>query len=58
MRLTRLIPLVFASSSALAAAPAPSGKPVLPWIADDYGKALAEARSRKVPIFAEAWAPW
>lgn len=31
---------------------------VLPWIEDDYAKALAEARARKVPIFLEAWAPW
>ncbi len=25
---------------------------------DDYGKALAEARARKLPLFVEAWAPW
>jgi hypothetical protein len=31
---------------------------VLPFIENDYPKALAEARSRKVPIFIEAWAPW
>jgi len=30
----------------------------LPFIADDYGKALAEARSQKLPLFVEAWAPW
>jgi len=30
----------------------------VPWIADDYAKALAEARARKVPIFIESWAPW
>ena len=30
----------------------------LPFVADDYPKALAEARSRKLPIFVEAWAPW
>ena len=41
----------------LAAAPAPH-KAVVPFIADDYGKALQEARARKVPIFIEAWAPW
>jgi len=42
----------------LAAAPAPKKKSVLPFIADDYAKALQEARARKVPIFIEAWAPW
>jgi multisubunit Na+/H+ antiporter MnhG subunit len=30
----------------------------VPWIADDYAKALAEARARRVPIFVESWAPW
>ena len=33
-------------------------KPALPFIADDYTKAVAEARARKVPLFIEAWAPW
>ena len=36
-------------------APAP---PVLPFIEDDFPRALAEARARKLPIFVEAWAPW
>jgi len=40
-----------------------AGKPAatpeaLPFIPDDYPKAIAEARSKKLPIFAEAWAPW
>ena len=30
----------------------------LPFIDDDYAKALARARSQHVPIFVEAWAPW
>jgi len=30
----------------------------LPFIADDYGKALSQARAQKKPIFVEAWAPW
>lgn len=41
----------------LAAAPAPH-KAAVPFIADDYPRALQEARARKVPIFIEAWAPW
>ena len=44
------------------AAPAPgtsaSPRMVLPFIHDDYPKALAEARARKLPIFNETWAPW
>jgi hypothetical protein len=30
----------------------------LPFVQDDYTRALAEARARKVPLFIEAWAPW
>lgn len=30
----------------------------LPFIEDDYERALAEARARDVPIFVESWAPW
>jgi thioredoxin-like negative regulator of GroEL len=30
----------------------------LPFIADDYPRALAVARSRHVPLFVDAWAPW
>jgi hypothetical protein len=30
----------------------------LPFVEDDYGRALSQARSRHVPIFVEAWAPW
>jgi hypothetical protein len=60
MRMTRLATVLFALASAVssAAAPAAAGKSVLPWIEDDYGRALAEAKAKKLPIFAEAWAPW
>jgi hypothetical protein len=30
----------------------------LPFIADDYGKALAQAKRQNLPIFVECWAPW
>ena len=36
----------------------PAAKPVLPWVADDWPKAVATAKARKVPIFVESWAPW
>lgn len=45
-------------SATLLAAPAPAKKSVLPFIEDDYPRALAEARAKKRPIFVEAWAPW
>ena len=38
--------------------PATAANAVLPFIEDDYGKALAEARARQIPLFIEAWAPW
>lgn len=31
---------------------------VLPFIEDDYNRAIAEAKSRQVPLFIESWAPW
>ena len=30
----------------------------LRFIEDNYTKAVAEAKTKKVPIFVEAWAPW
>jgi hypothetical protein len=33
-------------------------KEVLPFIENDYTKAMAEAKSKKVPLFVDAWAPW
>lgn len=59
----RLIPAVFAllAATGLAASPAPAADgvdKVLPFIVDDYAKALSEARAQKLPLFIEAWAPW
>jgi hypothetical protein len=31
---------------------------VLPFIEDDYPRAVAEAKTRQVPLFIESWAPW
>lgn len=39
------------------AAPAPT-KEVLPFIENDYGKAVARAKAKAVPLFVDAWAPW
>lgn len=30
----------------------------LPFIEDDYTRAVARAKTKNVPIFVEAWAPW
>ena len=48
----RLWPAVLAAWATLATAAG------LPWINDNYPKALAEAKQRKLPIFVEVWAPW
>ncbi len=49
--------LLSLSAPAFAAAP-PAAPPVLPFLEDDYGRALSQARERGVPLFLEAWAPW
>ena len=60
MRWNRAASALFALTSAVSVAGVPASAPreVLPFIADDYPRALAEARARKLPIFVEAWAPW
>jgi len=60
MRWNRAISAFLALSSTVSVAGATASAPreVLPFIADDYPRALAEARARKLPIFVEAWAPW
>ncbi|SEL36462.1 Tetratricopeptide repeat-containing protein [Stigmatella aurantiaca] len=39
-------------------APAPATEGPLPFIADDYGRALEEAKARGLPLFVDTWAPW
>ena len=45
------------ATGALSAPTDDTGK-VLPFVVDDYAKALDEARAQKLPLFIEAWAPW
>ena len=53
-RFARIAPLL-----ALLGAAAPvSAAPHLPFIEDDYARALNEARARRLPLFVENWAPW
>ena len=35
-----------------------NAKDAVPFIEDDYTKAVAQAKAKKLPIFVEAWAPW
>ena len=60
--------LLLAAAAAPAAATSPRGAPrtntiapwhpVVPFIEDDFGRALALAKERKRPVFIEGWAPW
>ncbi len=54
--------LAVASAGILAAScartPGPSRAEVLPFVEDDYARALTDARTKKLPIFVDAWAPW
>ena len=50
-----LLACLLSMPGASRAAPA---KPVLPWIDDDYARAVAAAQARKLPMFVESWAPW
>ncbi|MGZ7039431.1 MAG: hypothetical protein ACXVJO_14755 [Thermoanaerobaculia bacterium] len=42
----------------LAAAPMARAKEVLPFIDNDYSKAVAQAKAKNVPLFVDVWAPW
>jgi tetratricopeptide (TPR) repeat protein len=52
-----LTALLVAATLSAGTAPA-AGKSGLPWIDDDYARALTVARAKKVPIFVDLWAPW
>jgi len=63
MKDLRVSSAVLLFSTALSAVASASGSGTarstrLPFIEDDYARAVAEARSHRVPIFVEAWAPW
>jgi hypothetical protein len=44
--------------TALTLAPLARAKEVLPFIENDYSKAVARAKAKNVPLFVDAWAPW
>jgi hypothetical protein len=37
---------------------APTARAALPFVEDDYQTAIARAKTKHVPLFVEAWAPW
>jgi hypothetical protein len=48
----RLLPLAILALAALGA------RADIPFIEDDYTRAVAQAKAKNVPLFVEAWAPW
>lgn len=50
----RRIPLLILLASITLSAAAET----LPFVKDDFAKAVALAKSKNLPIFVEAWAPW
>ena len=48
----RLLPLAAFALTAL------SAFADVPFIENDYTRAVSEAKAKNVPLFVEAWAPW
>jgi hypothetical protein len=46
-----------ASRTSVPGTAAQEGAP-LPFIEDDYARALSEAKAKGVPLFVDTWAPW
>ena len=55
MKSKALVLLLFFMLSNIVFASNPQG---LPFINDDYPKALSQAKQRHLPMFVEVWAPW
>jgi hypothetical protein len=53
-----IIPAAALALGLAAAGPAAEVEKVLPFVPNDYPRALAEARAQRLPLFIEAWAPW
>jgi hypothetical protein len=53
------LPLLLAASLSTASLAAqPGAKEALPFLENDYPAALAQAKSKGVPVFVDVWAPW
>ena len=57
---SRLARLAAASLCVAVAAPAlaGAGAGAIRWVADDWPRAVAEARRRDVPLVVDTWVPW
>ncbi len=53
-----LVACTAARTSAVSEPSAAHAQAPLPFIEDDYPRALSEAKSRGLPLFVDTWAPW
>ena len=47
------VALVLLASAAMA-----NAKEVLPFVENDYARAVARASAKNLPLFVDTWAPW
>lgn len=50
---TCAVALLLVATAAIA-----SAKEVLPFVENDYAKAVARAKTKDLPLFVDTWAPW
>jgi hypothetical protein len=55
MRASAVMMLLLTAIPPLAQAAA---KEAVPFIENDYSKAVAQAKAKNLPLFVDAWAPW
>jgi hypothetical protein len=58
LRLLSALVLLSTAAPAFGAGTTTSHSGRLPFVDDDYARAIRDARARGVPVFVEAWAPW
>ena len=58
LRLLSALVLLSTAAPAFGAGTTTARSGRLPFVDDDYARAIRDARARGVPVFVEAWAPW
>jgi hypothetical protein len=53
-----IVGLLAAAAAVRGSTPPSTPKFSVPFIEDDYSRAVKDARAKNVPIFVENWAPW
>jgi hypothetical protein len=58
LRLLSAVVLLSTAAPVFGAGATTSRSGRLPFVEDDYAAAIRDARTRGIPVFVEAWAPW